>query len=396
MASVFFLAGELSGDLIASHLACALREKCSDIALSGVGSRRLLAAGADIIADSSTWGAIGVLEGFRSALKVRPQVPRLIQRLRENPPDVFVPVDFPFLNLRMVRLAKAIGSRVAYLAAPVTWQWFGSRPLMKAPSGVPLSKIARLRGFVDVAFPLYPFAVRYYQEAGVPCEYYGHPEIAALRASSRRWSEDAVTSELAVFPGSRTGEIRTHLGIILRAVYEWTREQPSPVIRVSVAHSALRRTLRESLATYPLQPVANDVFLWENARVILEETDSVELMLRSRLSVMVSGTILHQAMAVGAPSIAIYRVPALLAEVTRAFLLNLPYYTLPNLLMAREVCPELIQESLTSSRLAETLHFLWHNPDRRAQVSRDLMSAGDRLHIPGGTGRMADSILERL
>jgi len=396
MARIFFLAGELSGDLIASHLATALREKRPDLSLSGVGSRRLAASGVRLVADSSTWGAIGFLEGVKSALRIRRQIQRLCDVLRQNPPDVFVPVDFPFLNLKMIRLARQVGARVAYLAAPVSWQWLGSRPLMRATPHPPLSKLLKMRGFVDIAFPLYPFAIPYYQEAGIPCEYLGHPEIARLCSLNRRWSEDTATDQVAIFPGSRIGEVRAHLPLILRAFRLWSDQGSTPLLRVSVAHPALRQVIRDLLRGISVEHAAHDLFLDGKIRIILDDSDSVELMMQSRLSVMVSGTIVHQAMAVGAPCIAIYRVPILLAEVTRSFLLNLPFYTLPNLLAGREICTELIQENLTAPRLAEALHFLWHNPVRRAQVSREMMNAADALCVPGGTARMAERILQWL
>lgn len=396
MARIFLLAGELSGDLIASHLATELKRQQPDLILVGVGSKRLRAVGVELIADSTTWSAIGLIEGIRTGLRIRPHILRLERYLRENPPDVFIPVDFPFVNLKMLRVAKSVGARVAYLSAPVSWQWLGSLPLLRSSSPPELAKIIKMRDLVDIAFPLYPFALPFYEKAGVPAMYFGHPEVTRLRELSIRWKEESALLQLAVFPGSRIREIHDHLPIVLRALARWSQEVPVPNIRISVAHPALEPHIRLTVQSFRVQWATPSEFYWRGIRITLDASDAVELMTESLLSVVVSGTILHQAMAVGAPAIAIYRVPVLLAEFTRAFLLNLPFYTLPNLLAGREICPELIQEHLNHIRLAECLRFLWHNPVRRAQVSQDLITAGDLLHFPGGIQEMAKYILQWL
>ncbi|MHA2621257.1 MAG: lipid-A-disaccharide synthase [bacterium JZ-2024 1] len=394
MANIFFLAGELSGDLMASHLASALKGMRPDLSVTGAGSLNLRSAGADLVADTATWGAIGVVEGVKTAWRIRKQVEHVINFIQSHPPKVFIPVDFPFLNIRMARIAKAVGARVAYLCAPVSWQWLGRKPTLCGSPRPALSKLIKLRGFVDIAYPIYPFAVSFYRQAGIPVEYAGHPEVTRLRTQFGMWREESAQERLAIFPGSRIAEIHAHLPVILDALARWSSHEAAREIWISVAHPRLRPHITNCVRRRGILPLSEDIFLWRGSRLRLHEGSSVQLMADSRLSVMVSGTVVHQAMAIGAPCIAIYRVSPLLAEWTHAFLLNLPHYALPNLLAGREICPELIQDALTPARLAETLYFLWHNPDRRAQVSADLVTTSEPLVHPGGIEKMAQRILE--
>lgn len=68
--NIAIFSGEVSGDLIAGALVRAIKEREPDTVFWGMGSISLESAGAELLANSAEWGAIGVTEAFRVAPKI--------------------------------------------------------------------------------------------------------------------------------------------------------------------------------------------------------------------------------------------------------------------------------------------------------------------------------------
>ena len=111
--NIAILTGEVSGDLIGGALAKELRRQCPSIELWGMGSSSMREAGVELVVDSSIFGTISITEALRNAPSLLFQVkPRIKAALRERKPDVVVPIDFGFFNVRVAAEAKRLGSKV--------------------------------------------------------------------------------------------------------------------------------------------------------------------------------------------------------------------------------------------------------------------------------------------
>ncbi len=120
---VMISCGEASGDLYAGALATALGEQAPGVEIVGFGGARLRAAGADLIGDYRGFAVTGLVE----ALAVLPRSWRMLRALgdeaRARRPDVFVAIDFPDFNFRLLPVMHALGIPVVYYVSPQLWAW---------------------------------------------------------------------------------------------------------------------------------------------------------------------------------------------------------------------------------------------------------------------------------
>src|SRR5689334_12571089 len=117
--NIAILSGELSGDLIGGALAVELRRLAPDVQLWGLGSGAMREAGVELMADSASWGVIGVAQALAKVpgllFSIYPSVKRALKKRR---PDAVVLIDFGAFNVRVARYAKSLGLKVFYYVPP--------------------------------------------------------------------------------------------------------------------------------------------------------------------------------------------------------------------------------------------------------------------------------------
>jgi len=180
-----------------------------ECSLFGVDGTAMREAGVDLLAEADL-GVIGFAEVLRHLPALRTIQRRLERFFREEPPDLFIPVDYPGFNLRLCRRARNHGVPVMYYISPQVWAWGKGR----------IRKIARL---VDCMVTILPFEESFYREAGVPVEFVGHPLVESLEEESD--SSDSLLSSLGarrqdrrvgLLPGSRQSEVARIFPVMLR------------------------------------------------------------------------------------------------------------------------------------------------------------------------------------
>jgi lipid-A-disaccharide synthase len=195
---IFLVAGEPSGDALGAKLINALKDvREGRIRFAGVGGERMAAEGLESIFPLQDIAVMGLTE-------VLPQLPRILRRLkqtvraiREQRPAVLVTIDAPSFCLRVAREARKLDIPVVHYVAPQLWAW---RP----------ERVKNLVGLIDRLMLLLPFETDFFEHAGVPSVYVGHPvleEADAPRVADFR-ARHAIAENaplLVVLPGSRRG-----------------------------------------------------------------------------------------------------------------------------------------------------------------------------------------------
>src|SRR5262245_66606027 len=90
---VLLVAGEASGDLHGADLVEALRVRVPDVDVYGLGGERLRQAGMRTVADAADVSAVGLTEVFGRLRAVVRAYRALVRSLRDDPPDLCVPID---------------------------------------------------------------------------------------------------------------------------------------------------------------------------------------------------------------------------------------------------------------------------------------------------------------
>lgn len=358
--TVFLSAGESSGDLHGARLAHEIRSRRPDVRLVGLGGSRMRQAGVELLADLDTLAVMGFAEILRSLpdlWRVRRRVRRF---LRDEAPDLLVPIDYPGFNLSLSCWAQKRGVAVLYYIAPQVWAWHASRA----------RKLARCTDHICVVLP---FEEAFLREHGADAEFVGHPLLDG--DVPRSADEEAFDPPvLGLFPGSRLQELERILPPFLDAADRLEREMPALRVLIGQAPDLGRdrypKACREMLA--PVEEVL------ESATAALAK----------------SGTITLQLALAGVPMVVGYRTNPLTYWLAR-HLVEVDHVALVNLVAGRRLVPELLQGDLTGDALARGIRpFLRRGGQDRESVVEGLEEVRRRLGRPGCTDRVAERVVE--
>ena len=182
------VAGEPSGDALASGLIEALRARIPGARFEGIAGPRMLAAGCETHYPMERLSVMGLFEVFGRYLELLPLRRRLARRFAADPPDVFIGVDAPDFNLPLELALRRAGVRTVHFVSPSVWAWRRYR----------LNKIARA---VDLMLALFPFEPPIYEARSIPVRYVGHPLADEI---AMRTDRDAARARLGLDPGMPT------------------------------------------------------------------------------------------------------------------------------------------------------------------------------------------------
>src|SRR5581483_1567807 len=372
---VLLVAGEASGDLHGADLIAALRLDLPGLEVFGMGGERLREAGMTTVADAGDVATVGVTEAIGRLRALWRAYRTLVRRLREDPPDLCVLIDFPEFNLRLARLAKRAGVPVLYYIGPQVWAWRRGR----------VRKIARRVDRLAVVFPFEPplYAARL---PGV--EFVGHPLLdRALQTRSRdetlrAHGLDPRRRTVLLLPGSRPSEIRSVLPAILDAV---RRLGAAGDVQFPLA---LAHTLSAADVEAEIRAAGVDV------RVV--SGDTYNLIAAADVALVTSGTATLECALLECPMVIVYRVSPLTAAVARLLVRGVRHIGMPNIVAGHEVVPELLQGQVTGPAIAAAAADILASPARRAAIVEDLREVRRRLGRGGAAGRAATIAVEML
>lgn len=361
MPQIAVVAGEVSGDIHAGNLVAALRELRPDARVWGIGGERLEKAGAEILYPSSRIAAMGLFEAAGRLPDLMRARRLVVERFDQNPPDLFVPVDFGGFNLGLAAKAKARGIPVVYFIPPKAWAWGGWR-------------VKKIRALVDELLVILPFEEDFWRGHGVPCAYVGSPVLDHL-AARRFAAEDDV---VGLLPGSRMSEISRIWPLMVRAAQLLAQKRR---LRFLVPRA-------EGLPSDCLKTAEA-----EGLDLTILDGDAQQVMERARACLVASGTATLECALVGTPLVAVYRVNALTYMIGKR-LIKLPFVTLPNLVMGRGIVPELLQTPPVDAA-REVFSLLGDTPERRAMLD-GYAELRLKMGEPGASARAAARVADRL
>lgn len=326
------VAGEASGDLLASLLLSGLRQRWPGLQAQGIGGPRMAGQGFEAWWPShklSIFGYVDALLNLRELLSIRRQ---LGDRLLAEPPAVFVGIDAPDFNFGLEERLREGGVKTVHFVCPSIWAWRAER-------------VEKIRRSADHVLCLFPFEPEILHKAGIAATYVGHPLADAIpleppRAASRAAlglaEHDTV---VALLPGSRKSEIRYIAEPLLRAALLMQRARPELRFVMPVAPG-----LRE-LLTPLVSACAPGVPL------TLLDGQSHEALAACDITLVASGTATLEAALFKRPMVITYRINAL--NWWRMKGKNyLPWVGLPNVLAREFLVPELLQQDCSPEALA--------------------------------------------
>lgn len=366
---IYVVAGEASGDVLGARLVAALRRIDPDLRFAGLGGPRLAETGMESLFPIRELALMGLLE-------VLPNLRRLARRLDQAAADVaarrpalLLTIDSPGFAFRLARRVRPRGVPVLHYVAPQVWAW---RP----------GRVAEVARTVDRILALLPFEAAFFERAGLPVTFVGHPvlESGAGRGDAARFrAAHALPPDarpLLVMPGSRAGEIGRLLPIFVETVRRLSDRHPRlrPVVPVA------------GTLTAPLVAAIRDA-PWPSPPILVEGvSDKHDAFAACAAGLIKSGTSSLELAVAGVPHVVAYRVNPLTAAIARR-LIRVPHASLVNLLAGRPagdpVVPERIQGDCTPAALAAAVLPLLEDPAAAAAQRAGFAAALARLSPPG-------------
>jgi lipid-A-disaccharide synthase len=339
------VAGEASGDLLASLLLQGLRARWPALTAQGIGGPKMQALGFETWwphSKLSIFGYVDALLNIRELLSIRKQ---LGTRLISQRPDVFIGVDAPDFNFGLEQRLREAGIKTVHFVCPSIWAW---RP----------ERVEKIRRSADHVLCLFPFEPEILHRAGIGATYVGHPLADAIpmeppRAASRAAlnlpDDDTV---IALLPGSRKSEIQYIAPALIGAARRLARPGRRFVMPVV---PGLRSLVEPMLGGVDIQ---------------LLDGQSHAALAACDLTLVASGTATLEAALFKRPMVIAYRMNRLNWWRMKDKGL-LPWVGLPNILAREFLVPELIQHACTPEALArEAEAFLADAPRREALHTR--------------------------
>jgi lipid-A-disaccharide synthase len=369
------VAGESSGDLLGAGLVRELRRRYPEAIFEGVAGPEMLAAGCEQWEASESLAVFGLIEPLVHVPRLLRLRKKLLNRWRQSPPDVFVGIDSPDFNLGLEKRLRAAGIKTIHYVSPSIWAWRSGR--MKT-----------VKAAADRVLCLLPFEKKLYDDAGVDADFVGHPKadeapVVADMATARQTLGLRAQQIVAVLPGSRKGEISLLGETLVAAAVKIAAGRKSIQFVTPVATPALRE---------PIEAIIRAAGMQE--QFVLLEGDSQRAMMSADVVLLASGTAALESALLQKPTVAAYRIGNLSYAIVKAFnLVNLKYFTLPNLLTEEELIPEFIQEDIDVDDIAAAVNRLLDNPAQRQMISDRFAKLRSELAL-NTDQRAADAVIE--
>ena len=381
--SFMLVAGEASGDLLASELVFALREKLPDARFFGAGGPKMADAGVELAFDMTQHAATGIPTVGRF-FQGRRQLNQLLTLAIDRKPDAVIGVDYGFFNLRFGHTIKQFvrdnpfskwNPKIIQFVSPQVW---ASRPW----------RARQLEADYDLILSIFPFEKDWYAQRApkLRVEFVGHPMIGRFTNDDVRWTRREPESasradrkaQILLLPGSRAGELKRHLPVMLDAVELIQRKLPDIRVRMVLPNSELKG-LAENLSEPP-------------PRVEIQLNHLPEALAEADVVISKTGTVTMECAFFGVPAVTLYKKTLLdLAMALRV--ITVKTLTMPNLLAGEEVFPEFLQKAALPQNIAEAALDLLQNQPRRQTIKSQLAKVISSLGDPGACDRAATAIL---
>ena len=326
------VAGEASGDLLASLLIQGLKSRWPGTQAYGIGGPQMVASGFDAWWPSdklAVRGYVEVLRHYREIAGIRRQ---LHMRLLDAKLDAFIGVDAPDFNLDLEARLRSAGIKAIQFICPSIWAWRGKR----------VDKIARS---VDHVLCLFPFEPPLLARHGIPATYVGHPLADAIPLEvprdEARQALGLAPSDcvVALLPGSRRAEIHYIAPLFLQAAARLHRLRPELRFILPLA-PGLRELVEPLLGRHA-----------GSTPITLLDGRSHAALAACDVTLIASGTATLEAALFKRPMVIAYRMNGLSWQMMRRMQYQ-PWVGLPNILSREFVVPERLQRDADPATLA--------------------------------------------
>lgn len=344
----FILAGEASGDLHGSQLIHSIRRYDSEAQVIFFGGDKMAeASGSQPMVhyrDMAYMGFVEVVKHLGAILGFLAKAKNIIDEIL---PDAVILIDYPSFNLKVAKYAHSKGIKTFYFISPKVWAWKEWR-------------VKEIKKYVTALYSILPFETEFFARYGYKVQYVGNPTVNEIAEAKKSFSETTEfrrrngLSEkpiIAIVPGSRKKEIRDNLPTMVKSAASFTLCQMVIAGAPGIDEEYYKSVMRQSGITDKIPVLFSQSF---------------ELVAASRVALVTSGTATLETAVLGIPQVVCYRMSGnkFLYLLYKLFI-KVKFVSLPNLIVGREVIPELLLHHCNESKISGILsQLLMDSPER--------------------------------
>jgi lipid-A-disaccharide synthase len=374
--TIMISAGEASGDLHAANLIKALHRIDPSIKSKGMGSDKLRDAGVEILVDCADIAVVGIVEVLANYHLIKQALNKLVDEIRRSPPDLLILVDYQEFNFRLAKIAKQHGIRVLFYISPQVWAW---RP----------HRVHKIGKMIDMMAVLFPFEEKFYRNANVPVTFVGHPLVDETRPDKTpaECFDDYRLNEnkkiIGLFPGSRKGEIKRVLPVLLDAAELLKNKHRDIQFILPVASTLNTQYIQSFLTGHSHLDI----------RVIKDR--SYNIMQICHAIMTASGTATLEIALMGIPNVIVYRVAPISYFILKR-MITIDNIGLVNIVAEKNIVREFIQDEANPERIATEVDRLLYDDTYRENMIDELAKVKEKLGKEGGSNNIAQLAYDML
>lgn len=356
----YLIVGEASGDLHASRLMMSLEKYDAGAEFRFFGGDNMSAVGGERVRhykELAYMGFVPVLLHLNTIFKNMKMCKEDIVRWR---PDVVILVDYPGFNLGIAKFVKKNTKiPVYYYISPKIWAWKEWR-------------IKSIKRDVKEMFSILPFEIDFYEKKHkYKIHYVGNPTAEEVYNFQNQYTENfdyfcAANSLqykpiIALLAGSRKQEIKDNLPAMIEAAKRFEDYQLVLAGAPSIDDSYYAKFLKGT-----------------NVRIVKNNTYA--LLSNATAALVTSGTATLETALFNVPQVVCYETP--LPKLIRfAFnhIIKVKFISLVNLIVNREVVPELLADRFRVDYIANELYKILPGKQAREDMLQGYREVRERL-----------------
>ena len=378
----YLIAGEASGDLHASNLMRALRDRDPEAQFRFYGGDLMAAVGGELVTHYRDLAYMGFLQVALHSRTILRNMSRCKQDILRWAPDALILVDYPGFNLSVAKFVHANSHiPVYYYISPKIWAWKTWR-------------IKAIRRDIDEVFSILPFEIPFYASHDYAIRYVGNPSVDSVGAYRRHavgradfLAANALPDKplLAILAGSRKAEIRDNLPMMLKAAAAYPDCQPviagAPGLDEAFYHDVLSRYLPAKGGS--------------EVRIVFGQT--YPLLDHAHVAMVTSGTASLETALFRVPQVVCYYMRCgKVLSLVRRLVLKVPYISLVNLIADSDVVTELVADGMRVKNVKSELDKIIHDPPERDAMLNGYERVIQALGPEGASEHTAEQIISLL
>ncbi|MFC1659125.1 lipid-A-disaccharide synthase [Pseudomonadota bacterium] len=379
---IFLIAGEISGDVLGGKLISSIKKQSSRnsrIRLLGIGGSNMKVEGLKSIFPMNDLSLFGLAEVIPHIPKILKRINQTVTEIQKFQPDILITIDAPDFCFRVAKklnkLDKQNKIKKVHMIAPSVWAYREGRA----------KKIAQL---YNLLLTILPFEPPYFEKYGLKSKFIGHPivenkidksKLLQKRDFYNKYNLPNKNDIICLTPGSRIGEVNRLLPIFLDAVRIIqqkhknlsigiaTTDKIEGVVRTEVnkfkdkTDNVTPHLLRSDKKKNIPQQVRGNISATNLSVAIVKDIDDKNSLYRlSRVAIAKSGTNTFELMMAKLPMVVCYKFNWLTGKIGRR-IIKVKYCNLANIILNKEIIPELVQESCSPELIAKKVKKLMFN-----------------------------------